>query len=450
MAIPDWSMEAEQSILGAILITPDEFDWVIDRLTEQHFKAPQNQQVIYAIKDLANRQLEIDAFSVAEHCNLAAPEMGLMSYIIDLGENTLGVSASNVRAYMRSLDEYKKRREINQAVDEIITANREAKDVQAVIATAERSLTGLSAELQAEYTTFVDAGKRAIEAIEERFHRPENSLVGVPTGLQALDDHTLGLDRGLYILAARPSMGKTAFAVNNVALATAKNGGDVAIFSLEMEDQQLAERSLAALGGVDYGRIRSAKELTQEDFQGLAKAIELMNVLPVEFFEQSETDASRIRSNIRTWHRRVENPSLVVIDYLQLMTFSGVGNKTDQIGEATRILKNLSKELKIPILLLSQLNRSLEQRPNKRPINSDLRDSGSIEQDADGIFFIYRDEVYDDQSPYTGIAELIIGKYRNGEAGKIFMASTLNRQKFSDLSPEWCEPEKSFSRRGRI
>jgi replicative DNA helicase len=262
---------------------------------------------------------------------------------------------------------------------------------------------------------------QVVERIDMLYNRDNpNDVTGVPTGYTDLDEKTSGLQPGdLVIVAGRPSMGKTALSLNIAEHVALDAGLPVAIFSMEMAATQLAMRLLGSLGRLDQHRLRSGR-LLDDDWQRLTQAVGRLNDAPIQIDESAALNALEVRARARRLHRQYGKLGLIIVDYLQLMSATGDGeNRATEISEISRSLKALAKELSVPVVALSQLNRSLEQRPNKRPVMSDLRESGAIEQDADLILFIYRDEVYNPDSADKGIAEIIIGKQRNGPIGTV-------------------------------
>ena len=266
------------------------------------------------------------------------------------------------------------------------------------------------------FASIKDLLTKAVDRIDELFHQ-DNPLTGIATGFTDIDDMTAGLQPSdLIIVAGRPSMGKTAFAMNIAEHAAIRDGRAVAVFSMEMSGEQLAMRLMSSLGRIDQTKVRTGK-LDDDDWPRLTSAVSILSEAPLFIDDTPALSPTELRARARRL-KREHNLGLIVIDYLQLMQVPGnKENRTGEISEISRSLKALAKELKVPVIALSQLNRSLEQRPNKRPVMSDLRESGAIEQDADVIMFIYRDEVYDEDSPDKGTAEIIIGKQRNGPIG---------------------------------
>lgn len=432
--IPDNSKEAEQSVLGALMIDAESNRNVIEQLTEEHFKWDEHKAILKAIQHLYSREQDINVLTVDDYLTATdAPEDCDMAYVNMLAEETRGITGRQVWSYYKILEERMIRRRVLEASHSVSESAKTMPDIEAVLDTSQVALNGLFLDQGCETEQIRTTTERVIAEIDHLYHREGGDLIGITTGFDDMDKMTMGLPPGLHILAGRPKMGKTTIAMNlceNAALA----GHACGIFSLEMSKEMLTKKSIASLGGINYDRLRNPKLMEDEDFPKLAKAAKFLNTLPIHFFGGMQTNVRRVKSAIRQWCRNTPDAKMVMIDYLQLMDHHGNGNLTDIIGETTRQLKLLADELGLAILLLSQLSRDVEKRPNKRPVNSDLRSSGSIEQDADSTWFIYRDEVYDEDSRYKGIAELICGVSRHFEPGTIYLASQLQYQRFQNLA----------------
>ena len=277
----------------------------------------------------------------------------------------------------------------------------------------------------------------ALERIDHLF-QSDDVITGLSTGFTDLDDRTSGLQKGdLVIVAARPSMGKTTFAMNLVENVLLKSGLPVLVFSMEMPAEQIVMRMLSSLGRIDQGKVRSGK-LGEEDWPRLTSTVSMLSEQKLLVDDSASLSPNDVRTRARRVARDHGGIGMIMVDYLQLMRVPGMeSNRVNEISEISRSLKALAKEMSCPVIALSQLNRSLEQRPNKRPVMSDLRESGAIEQDADIIMFIYRDEVYNPESPDAGTAEIIIRKQRNGPIGSIRLAFLGKYTRFEDLAPEY-------------
>lgn len=424
--MPPHSIEAEQSVLGGLMLDNEAWDRVSEKVVEQDFYLRSHRFIFSAMLRLAESNQPIDLITVSEslEANQQLDDIGGFAYLGEIAKNT--PSAANILAYA-----------------EIVRERAVVRDMIAVahdIADAGYDTQGrTSAELLdfAETKVFKIAEQRAnanegpepinnilaktIDKIDALYRSPQNGITGLSTGYVDLDKMTNGLQPSdLIIVAARPSMGKTTFAMNLAEHAAITSDKPVLIFSLEMPSDQIMMRMLASLGRINQTKVRTG-QLEDEDWARLSSAIELLNTKGKMYIDDaSGLTPTEVRSRARRVAREHGGLSMIMVDYLQLMTVPGLSeNRTLEIAEISRSLKALAKELKVPVIALSQLNRSLEQRADKRPVNSDLRESGSIEQDADLIMFIYRDEVYNDDSQDKGLAEIIIGKQRNGPIGKI-------------------------------
>jgi replicative DNA helicase len=424
--MPPHSIEAEQSVLGGLMLDNDAWDRVAEKVVEQDFYLRAHRFIFAAMSRLAEATQPIDIITVSENleANMQLDDVGGFAYLGEIAKNT--PSAANILAYAEIVRERAVVRDMISVAHDIADAGYDTQG-------------RTSAELLdfAETKVFKIAEQRAnsnegpepinailaktIEKIDELFRSPYDGVTGISTGYVDLDKMTNGMQPSdLIIVAARPSMGKTTFAMNLCEHAAITSDKPVLIFSLEMPAEQIMMRMLASLGRIDQTKVRTG-QLEDEDWARLSSAIELLNTKGKMYIDDgSGLTPTEVRSRARRVAREHGGLSMIMVDYLQLMTVPGMNdNRTLEIAEISRSLKALAKELKVPVVALSQLNRSLEQRADKRPVNSDLRESGSIEQDADLIMFIYRDEVYNDDSPDKGTAEVIIGKQRNGPIGRV-------------------------------
>lgn len=426
LKLPPHSIEAEQSVLGGLLLENTAWEKIADLIDENDFYRHDHRLIYRQINKLIEANKPADVVTVSEALDNSAQlnDTGGIAYIGALAQNT--PSASNIRRYAEIVRE----RAVMRGLVETGTSIADA-----ALNPLGRTAAQLLDEAESKVFQIAEAGSRgsqgfvgiqplltaAVERIDELFQRDNpNDVTGIPTGYTDLDQKTSGLQPGdLVIVAGRPSMGKTAFSLNigeNVALHT---GMPVAVFSMEMSGTQLVMRMLGSVGRLDQHKVRTGK-LHDEDWQKLTYAVGKLNDAPIFIDESSALTALELRARARRLHRVCGKLGLIIIDYLQLMSGgSGGENRATEISEISRSLKALAKELNVPVIALSQLNRSLEQRPNKRPVMSDLRESGAIEQDADVILFIYRDEVYNPDTPEKGLAEIIIGKQRNGPIGTV-------------------------------
>lgn len=421
--IPPHSIEAEQSVLGSLMISPDAWDKVADVIIEADFYNRSHRIIYASILRLINANQSVDAVTVKDELSLhnSLEDAGGFVYLIELAKNT--PSAANVAAYAHSIREKAVVRELIGVAHDIaeVGYNPEGRDSKDVLDFAETKVFEIAEKRTVAGEGPVDVKsvlKKTVDRLDELV-KQDSDVTGVSTGFNDLDKKTSGLQRSdLIIVAARPSMGKTTFAMNLCENAMMMQDKPVLVFSLEMPGEQIMMRMLASLSRVDQTKIRNAK-LDDTDWVKLQQTMQNLHKRDNLFIDDSSgLTPMELRTRARKLAREKGGLSLIMIDYLQLMRVPSLAdNRTLEIAEISRSLKALAKELQVPVVALSQLNRGLEQRSDKRPINSDLRESGSIEQDADLIMFIYRDEVYNENSEYKGIAEIIIGKQRNGPIG---------------------------------
>lgn len=428
---PPHSIESEQSVLGGLLLDNAAWDHIADFVRMEDFYRFDHRIIFLHIIKLINDTKPADVITVYESLSTSgkAEEVGGLSYLNDLAQNT--PSAANIRRYAEIVHDRGILRKLITVSDEISSAafNPKGKNVKQMLDEAEAKIFAIAKDGSRSSQGFSGIQSllaQVVERIDELYNRDNvNDITGVPTGFIDLDKITSGLQPGdLIIVAGRPSMGKTAFSINigeNVAI---DSGLPVAVFSMEMVGSQLAMRMLGSVARLDQHRLRTGR-LNDDDWPRLTRAIQKMNDAQFYIDETPALTPIELRARARRLARQCGKLGLIIIDYLQLMSGNGSHNsenRASEISEISRSLKGLAKELNCPVIALSQLNRSLEQRLNKRPIMSDLRESGAIEQDADVILFIYRDEVYNPDSPDKGTAEIIIGKQRNGPIGSIRLA----------------------------
>ena len=428
LRIPPHSIEAEQSVLGGLLLDNAAFDKIADLVGENDFYRDEHKRIYRQIRKLLERSKPVDVVTVAEALDLAGEggETGGLAYLGELAANT--PSAANIRRYAEIVRERAILRQLVTAGDEIAGSafNPLGRDPKQLLDEAEAKVFAIAEGGFRNQSGFVHINPlltQVVERIQELHDRDNPSdITGVPTGYHDLDAKTSGLQPGdLLIVAGRPSMGKTSFALNMAEHVAIEVGLPVAVFSMEMGGTQLAMRMLSSVGKLDAHRVRTGR-LNDDEWSRLSFALGKMHEAPLYIDETPALNPIDLRARARRLHRQCGKLGLIVIDYLQLMSSANQGggeNRATEISEISRSLKSLAKELNVPVMALSQLNRSLEQRPNKRPVMSDLRESGAIEQDADVIMFIYRDEVYNPDTPDKGSAEIIIGKQRNGPIGMI-------------------------------
>lgn len=426
LRVPPHSVEAEQSVLGGLLLDNSAFDRVTDILADDDFYRFDHKIIWQHITRLISLARPADVVTVNESLSSAgkAEEVGGLAYLNALAHNT--PSAANIRRYAEIVRERSMLRKLVSVADEIAAGafNPQGKEARQLLDEAESRVFQIAQEGARGTNGFQEIQpllSQVVERIDELYHREGDSdVTGVPTGFSDLDRMTSGLQPGdLVIVAGRPSMGKTSFSMNIGEHVAIEQGLPVAVFSMEMGAVQLAMRMLGSVGMLDQHRMRTGK-LTADDWPRLTHAVQQVQEAQIYIDETPALSAMEVRARARRLARQCGQLGLIIIDYMQLMSASSAGeNRATEISEISRSLKGLAKELQCPLIALSQLNRSLEQRPNKRPVMSDLRESGAIEQDADVILFIYRDEVYNPDSPDKGTAEIIIGKQRNGPIGTV-------------------------------
>jgi replicative DNA helicase len=438
---PPHSLEAEQSLLGALMVDNALWDNVADSLLPDDFYRNEHRQIYRAMVSLADADSPMDVITLGEllEKEKLLESVGGMAYLTALAENT--PSISNLVAYAKIVQERSILRHLIQVAGEISASAFDpgGRDVASIVDQAERAVFKIAENRpsQGGLEHVNPLADRALARIEE-LAKQNSDIVGISSGFSQLDKATKGFKGGeLIIVAARPAMGKTTFSMNLVEEAIINQDKVVAVFSLEMPSEQLLNRSFASLGKIDLGSVITGK-LADDDYPKLAKAINLLKDKKLFIDDTAGLSPSEIRSRLRRLAREHGSVGMVMIDYLQLMSIKGyTEGRTNEISEISRTLKAIAKEFDCPVIALSQLNRSLEQRPNKRPIASDLRESGAIEQDADLIMFIYRDEVYNEDSPQKGTAEIIIGKNRNGPTDTVHLSFQGQYSKFADLAPDY-------------
>jgi len=441
LRVPPHSIEAEQSVLGGLLLDNAAWDRIADFVQEGDFYRYDHRIIFQHIVRLINNSRPADVITVYESLVAVAKgdEVGGLSYLNALAQNT--PSAANIRRYAEIVRDRGVLRKLITVADEISgdAFSPQGKEVKEMLDTAESKIFAIAEEGSRGAKGFVAIQPlltQVVERIDELYNRDSTSeITGVPTGFVDLDRMTSGLQPGdLVIVAGRPSMGKTALSLNIGETVAIDSGLPVAVFSMEMGGAQLAMRMLGSVGRLDQHRLRTGK-LIDEDWPRLTHAIQKMNDAQLYIDETPALSSIELRARSRRLARQCGKLGLIIVDYLQLMSANSPGeNRATEISEISRNLKGLAKELNCPVIALSQLNRSLEQRPNKRPVMSDLRESGAIEQDADVILFIYRDEVYNPDSPDKGTAEIIIGKQRNGPIGAVRVTFLGQYTKFDNYS----------------
>ena len=447
LRVPPQSIEAEQSVLGGLLLDNGAWDRAADVVTEADFYRFEHKIIFGAIGALIGASKPADVITVYEHLQMAgkAEDSGGLQYLNALAQSV--PSAANMRRYAEIVRERAILRKLIAASDEIATNafNPQGRAVTQILDEAEGKIFKIGEEGNRNKQGFQSMDVLAVQLIDRVTELAENGaedVTGVRTGFYDMDRNTAGLQPGdLIILAARPSMGKTAFALNIAENVSVNEGLPVVVFSMEMGASQLALRMVGSQGRIDQQHLRTGR-LDNDEWGRLTEAVERLSKSSVFIDETPALTGPELRARARRQARQCGQLGLIVIDYLQLMSGSGGDNenRATEIGEISRGLKALAKELNCPVIALSQLNRSVETRPDKRPMMSDLRESGAIEQDADIIMFIYRDEYYNKETKEPGVAEIIIAKQRNGPVGTTKLAFLRQWTKFENLAPDYQGP----------
>ena len=443
LKLPPNSVEAEQSVLGGLLLENEALDRIADILNQADFYRHDHRLIYVHITKLIEQNRPADIVTVAESLENSAElsSVGGIVYLGALAQNT--PTAANIRRYAEIVRERSIMRKLVEVGSGIAESayNPQGRDAQQLLDEAEAKIFQIAESGNRGSQGFVNIQTllpQVADRIDYLYQREnQGSVTGIPTGFDDLDERTSGFQPGdLIIVAGRPSMGKTAFSLNiaeNVALDSKKA---VAVFSMEMGATQLATRMIGSVGRLDQHRMRNGN-LEDEDWARLTTALGKLNDAPIFIDEGAGLSSFDVRARARRLHRQTGGLGLIVVDYLQLMAGNSgraSENRATEISEISRSLKSLAKELDVPVVALSQLNRSVEQRPDKRPVMSDLRESGAIEQDADLILFIYRDEVYNPDSEDKGTAEIIIAKQRNGPIGRVRLTFLGQHTRFENFS----------------
>ncbi|MCU7960816.1 MAG: replicative DNA helicase [gamma proteobacterium symbiont of Bathyaustriella thionipta] len=422
--VPPHSTQAEQSVLGGLMLDNSTWDQVADRLIEEDFYTRPHRLLFSAVRRLAEASQPFDVITLSEILAKTGEleVVGGLAYIASIVNDT--PSAANIRAYADIVREHAIKRSLIQAGTGIADSafNTEGRNVDELMDEAEKKVFAIADRKTRGQDGFKGIASLLNQAVDriETLYDLDDPITGLATGFDDFDERTSGLQPGdLVIVAGRPSMGKTTYAMNIAENIAIKEQKPVAVFSMEMPGDSLAMRMMSSLGRIDQLRVRTGK-LSDDEWPRLTSAVSLLSQAPMFIDDTAALTPTDLRARARRLMREQGDLGLIVIDYLQLMQAPGSGeNRATEISAISRNLKALAKELNCPVMALSQLNRNLEQRPNKRPVMSDLRESGSIEQDADVVVFIYRDEVYNEESPDKGVAEIIIGKQRNGPIGTV-------------------------------
>lgn len=427
--LPPHSVEAEQSVLGGLLLDNPSFDKIADVVGSADFYRDDHRRIFDTICNLVEHNRPADVITVAEALDSTneLAYVGGLSYLGSLAQNT--PSAANIRRYAEIVREKSVMRQLASVATEIADGaynpnGREARDLLDEAETRVFQIAEQSARGQKGFIAMPPILKEIVARIDHLYQQEnQGDVTGVATGFIDLDRMTSGLQKGdLIIVAGRPSMGKTAFSINIAEHVAIEGKLPVAVFSMEMGAAQLGMRMVGSVGKIDMHKLKTGR-FEDEDWTRLTHAVSKLSEAPIFIEETGALTAMDIRTKSRRLARQCGGQlGLIVIDYLQLMAGRAGArdqNRATELGEISRSLKGLAKELQVPIIALSQLSRSVEQRTDKRPMMSDLRESGAIEQDADLIMFMYRDEYYNPDSPFKGLAECILGKHRNGPVGKV-------------------------------
>ncbi len=444
LRVPPHSVEAEQSVLGGLMLDNLAWDRASDLLTDNDFYRFEHRMIFTAIAGLVSGARPADVITVFEQLQSLgkAEECGGLAYLNALAQSV--PSAANMRRYAEIVRERAILRKLIAASDDIATQafNPQGRNVNTILDEAETKIFKIGEEGSRQKQGFQGIDKLMVallDRVNELYENGAEEVTGVRSGFYDMDRMTAGLQKGdLIVLAARPSMGKTAFALNIAEHVAVSEGLPVLVFSMEMGASQLALRLVGSLGRIDQQHLRTGK-LAGDEWTRLAEAVDKLKQAQVFIDETPALNSAELRARARRMARQFGGTlGLIVIDYLQLMSGSSSGgdeNRATEIGEISRGLKALAKELQCPVIALSQLNRSVESRNDKRPMMSDLRESGAIEQDADVIMFIYRDEYYNKESKEPGVAEIILAKQRNGPVGTVKLTFLKPLTKFDNLAP---------------
>ena len=445
--------EAEKAVLGGLMLETERFDSVILKISDKDFHGKDHQLIFESMGELINENKPLDPLTVSEKLDSKnlLNKIGGKDYLISLATET--PTAANLEAYAEIIRQRSVARQLMKANSEIaeLINNPQGMDGYSLLDEAERKIFSLNDEANRSQSS-IKSMKELIPKSIDRLHQLAESgskLLGSSTGFKAIDNKLQGLQDGdLIVVAGRPSMGKTALAMNiaeNVLVENDENTGAVLVFSLEMPAESLTTRLLSGMSRLDQQDVRSGK-LDNKQVTQVVEQSKRLRELPIYIDDSSLISPMELRARARRVNRQEPNGlSLIVVDYLQLMQVPGsLENRVNQISEISRSLKSLAKELNVPVLALSQLNRAVEQRTDKRPMMADLRDSGAIEQDADVILFIYRDEVYNEDSDQGNKAEIIIGKQRNGPIGKTYLTFLKQYARFEDFVPDDRLPEEGL------
>jgi len=442
LRVPPHSEDAERSVLGGLMLNNDAWINIADRVSEHDFYRKENRLIFSAIKHLAEEGHPCDIITVSEVLEKkgSLETAGNLEYIVDIVNNSLG--SANITTYADIIRDRSILRQLAN-VGTQITENAfepQGRQTSDILDESERLVFAIAEQRTKKgdgFTSIKDILVPTLDRIDELYHN-QDTITGIASGFKDFDGMTSGLQRSdLIIVAGRPAMGKTSFSMNIAEYVAINRDLPVAVFSMEMPCEQLAMRLISSLSRVNQQHVRTG-QLDDEDWPGITSAISILSEAKLFIDDTPALSPIEVRARARRLTREAGQLGLIVIDYLQLMQVGGNKNenRSSEISEISRSLKALAKELHVPVIALSQLNRGLEQRPNKRPVMSDLRESGAIEQDADLIVFIYRDEIYNESSDAKGTAEIIIAKQRNGPTGTSRLAFLGHLTRFENYNPE--------------
>ncbi len=431
--LPPQNLDAEKAVLGAVLVDSNAMNKIVELLSKEYFYSPQNQIIYDCFTTLYNQGKPIDILTVGEYlsANSLLEKAGGREYLSDLMMDT--VLISNISYYANIIRDNFTKRKLIQAGSSIIEHTFESPDTQEALENAERLVFEIAENRTSnEMQPLTDLLYDTIDQIEYRFNN-RGSYTGVPSGFYELDNMTTGFQKSdLIILAARPSMGKTAFALNIAQNVAMRSKIPVAIFSLEMAKSQLVQRILCAEAEIDAQRIRTG-QLQPKEWERITGILNTLHETPIYIDDTGNVTVSEIRAKLRRLKMQVPDLGLVLIDYLQLIDDKSSSDRIQQISQISRSLKALARELSVPIIALSQLSRKVEERKDRTPMLSDLRESGAIEQDADVVMFIYREEYYDKENPdLKNKAQIVVAKQRNGPTGQFELLFQGNTTKFKN------------------
>lgn len=441
--IPPQDIEAEQAVLGAIFLDSDTLIDAMEIVTPRSFYRRSHQIIFQSMIQLSDRSEAIDLITLKAEIEKSnsLEDIGGISYLSELSQST--PSSASVSYYAKIVDDKSLLRQLIQTANQIVVKSFEqGEEVQDIVDQAERSILEVSEKRNSTgFQSIADVLNQTIETID-RLAQNNEEITGLPTGYHALDKMTAGLQKEeLIILAARPAVGKTAFALNIAQNVGTKTDKAVAIFSLEMGAESLVNRMLCAEGSIEASHLRTG-QLNEEEWRNLIVAMGSLSRASIYIDDTPGIKISEIRARCRKLSQETGNLGLVLIDYLQLIEGTGRENRQQEVSEISRQLKTLAKELKVPVIALSQLSRGVEQRQDKRPVLSDIRESGSIEQDADIVAFLYRDDYYQregdeevEEPSNDNVIEVIIEKNRSGARGTVELLFIKEYNKFSSLSP---------------